>query len=651
MKCSAGRPGRLRRGIVAPLLLTIVVVLGPGLPNAAPQEPASPPPDAPITASRSPEPRFSPPYSPRDARIPLTERLSEDPETRILELVYVLRHYVPFRRDEELVQAIRELSRIGKPAAEKLIDELERTRNEATLRVLAIALRTTNDPAAIPALIRAISRTARPEYGYCRLLLIGPDLREFASTLEAHPVLALPTMRLDLAVNEIVTTLERLSGERVPGGEPDIGGTPDLAKHGRERWQQLLPDLQSQVFFRRQEAWRDWWKRKQGEDPLPPEPAQGKGPPAAPVVAPPPPSLPDRVEQAGEARFGPIFPTGPDARLRPVRAVALFDTLYADVPSAIDLDTGRGSRLLEGSPPTAEGYRTWTQRRGIDLVVRENWEDATAWEIEADRWETIDAEIRRAGPLRRGPMLPDRAMVLPLGRTMLFTTREGGSGILQVSELRPDGSWQFRYRMWETPFAAGAGEAAAPGTAASLPDVPAPPAAPQQWGEVIDVTLQAPGEERSCGWSLSRQEYVALPRHILSRELSDQLGLKGEEMPLHVWRRKERVSFLTRRASPIDQQRSIEVDLFLMDCVVRRVHPGAFATMSAATATQLLDEPAAGPRQSAVQFVRDPTRPQPQTYLFRSSVGEAGLMQMRGSSLTGGLPTFRYKLLESVPMR
>lgn len=632
------------------LLLTTALGLGSGLPSSAAQEPAEPKPDAPAT-SRSPEPRPALTSSPRDARIPLAERLSPDPETRVLELIYVLRHYVPFRRDEELVQAIRELSRLGKPAALALIDELERTRSEATLRVLAIALRTTDDPAAIPALIRAISRSTRPEYGYCRLLLLDPDLREFASTLEDHPVLALPTMRLDLAVNEIVTTLERLSGERVPGGEPDIGGTPDLAKHGRERWQQLLPDLQSQVFFLRQEAWRDWWKTKQGEDPLPPEPAQENGPaPAAPVVTPPQP-LPDRVEQAGEARFGPIFPTGPDARLSPVRAVALFDTIYADVPSAIDLDTGRASRLLEGSPPTAEGYRTWTHRRGIDLVVRENWEDATAWEIEADRWETIDAEIRQAGPLQRGAMLPDRAMVLPLGRTMLFTTREGGGGILQVSELRPDGSWHLRYRMWESPFAAAPLEAATPEAASLESNVPASLAASQRWGAVIDVTLQAPGEERSCGWSLSRQEYLALPRHILSRELSDQLLLTGEEVALHVWRRKERVSFLTRRASPIDQQRSIQVDLFLMDCVVRRVHPGAFAAMSAATATQLLDEPGGGPRQWAVQFVRDPARLQPQTYLFRTAGGESGLMQMRGSSLTGGLPTFRYKLIESVPAR
>ena len=596
--------------------------------RATAQDSAGPAPGSPPVATRSP--------NPRDARVPLADRLSEDPETRVLELLFVLRHYRVFHRDDEMAQAIRELSRLGKPAVRGLVDELERTRSEVTLRVLAIALRTTGDPAAIPPLIRAISRSTRPQYGYCRVSLHDPGLRPFAAKIEDHPGPPLPTMRLDLAVNEILETLMRLAGEPVSGGEPDIGGEPDAAKRGFERWQQLLPDLQSQAFFRHQAAWVSWWQEKHGAESARREFAQLEAPAAAAPEA----QQDDAVERAGEARFGPIFPTGPAARLGPVREVDLFDTLYVEVPSAIDFDTGRVGRLLEGSPPTPEGYRTWMLRRGVDMAVGANWEDTTAWQIEPDRWGTIDAEIREPRSLPRGAERPDNLMPWPEGRTMLFTTREGGSGILQVGPRQPDRSWRFRYRMWETPFS----PAGPPGPAVE-PARSNAAAGAARWGEPVNVTLQAPGEERSCAWSLSRDEYVALPRNILSRELSDQLWLKGDEIALHVWRRKERVSFLTRRASPVDRQLSIEVDLFLFDCVVRRVQPEAFANMTASTAAELLDEPAAGKPLWAVQFPREIQMPQPQTYLFRTAAGERGLMQIRGSSLTGGLPTFRYKRL------
>jgi len=626
----------------------VLAVVGQGLPpvkepSASAEDPAGTPPRSSAAAAAvSDGPPL--PRHPRDATVPLAERLSRDPETRALELMDVLRSYRPFRRDEEMAEAIRELGRLGKPVVPLLIAELERTDEELTLRVLAIALRGTNDPRAIPALIRAISRSVRPRYGYCRVFLLDPDLRRFASTLEDHPELALPTMRVDLAVNELLATLERLAGLHLPGGEADIGGQPDLQQHGLERWQQLLPDLQSQAFFRRQETWQTWWQANHGGILSEAEFREFNTPPRIepPVVGQVPQPV-DRVQQAGEARFGPMFPTGPAARLGPVVEVDLFDTMYADVPSAIDFDTQRVGRVLEREAPTPDGYRAWTLRRGVDAVVGANWEDAAAWHVEDRRWETIDAEIKQARPLPLGQELPDSLLALPDGATVLFATREGGSGILQLAAPdRASGARRLRYRMWVTPFSAGG--LPRPETEASRGIADTPIAA--QWGEAVDVTLQAPGEEAGCGWSLSRKEYVSLPRHILSRELSDQFWLKGEEVALNVWKQKEGISFLTKRAAPIDRQRSLEVDLFLLGSVVRRVHPSAFAAMSAATAGELLQEPAAGEPQWAVQFVRETERPQPQTYLFRTAGVEMGLMQMRGSSLTGGLPTFRYKLVE-----
>ena len=79
--------------------------------------------------------------------------------------------------------------------------------------------------------------------------------------------------------------------------------------------------------------------------------------------------------------------------------------------------------------------------------------------------------------------------------------------------------------------------------------------------------------------------------------------------------------------------------------MARPVRTECFESLTAPAAKALLDEPAARPLQP-VNILSSMGIPQPQTYLFRTSRGESGILQFRSGSLKAGLALLRYRLIE-----
>ena len=83
----------------------------------------------------------------------------------------------------------------------------------------------------------------------------------------------------------------------------------------------------------------------------------------------------DLVELAGFARYGALFPTGPQVRLGPVHMLRLASLEYWNGKSHLDFDTGRvftqceGMKAADWGAPDefGSGMRAWYRRNGIDL--------------------------------------------------------------------------------------------------------------------------------------------------------------------------------------------------------------------------------------------------------------------------------------------
>jgi hypothetical protein len=135
----------------------------------------------------------------------------DDRTRHIRELIYFLRNYRVFCRDEEWAQTIRELAVIGKVAVPALVAELDRTDRDATLRSLAFCLRAIGDPRAVPALIRAIPKALRPPGSDCGVIIADRDLRAFMLAHQNYKDDRGRHVASGRPVNEILSALERLT--------------------------------------------------------------------------------------------------------------------------------------------------------------------------------------------------------------------------------------------------------------------------------------------------------------------------------------------------------------------------------------------------------------------------------------------------------
>jgi hypothetical protein len=159
----------------------------------------------------------------------------------------------------------------------------------------------------------------------------------------------------------------------------------------------------------------------------------------------------DLVARDGLARDGPPFPTGANVRLGPVRMLRLTRSSYWNGKSHLDFDSGRVFEYLEGEKTADSKWANssggvvnkWYHQNGIDVRCQGPVEglDLQVWVIDDRRWGTLEREIQNAGPLELGRAVSGD--LAPFGgsrsdstgdelTTYLFTTREGGRGIVTL---------------------------------------------------------------------------------------------------------------------------------------------------------------------------------------------------------------------------
>ncbi|MHC4483450.1 MAG: HEAT repeat domain-containing protein, partial [Planctomycetota bacterium] len=387
-----------------------------------------------------------------------------DQQQRVRELMYILRNHtlsLSLGRTEQWIAAIKELAEIGKPAVPELAAELDRTDRDSVVRAIAFTLRAIGDPRAVPALIRALPKTATR----------GSDLGMTVHDSNLHAFMVkhhisgreeYPRFGYKRAVREITAALEKITSHSEGKEHIRAAGSDD-------------PEAIKVVQNKRRLAakhWGDWWSKHRQEflseeelDSATIGPREG-----------------DPIEAAGIAKFGPPIPSGKEFRLGAVveMFVPPFHTDFWDSQVYLDLDTGKLLTKFEGGRPASGDlivYR-WYIQAGVDARVNHWFNsdkkrsgyrlkgfDTHVWQIDNSRWKTMEDEIRSEIPLKLGPP-NSRPDFFPRNRsgdwpgydlsdfpaTFLFTTREGSAGVLQIIDAseNAEGVW-IRYRMVKGP--------------------------------------------------------------------------------------------------------------------------------------------------------------------------------------------------------
>lgn len=559
----------------------------------------------------------------------------EDVTRRVRELLYILRQFRVFSRSDEWGGAMRELIEIGKTAVPELVAELDRTDRDETLSAIGFVLRGIGDPRAVPALIRNIPkllRAPRSDYG---IHIHDPELRAFLNQHERYPDED-SSVTFGRPVNELLDTLQKLTGHSEPRDEEDdplrhitLGGGREQRARARE------------AYAARQAHWEQWWSAHRGEFvtaealrslELPPQ--QG-----------------DPVAEAGLARFGPLFPTGPDVRLGPVQEVELDSYSYWDAPSHLDFDTGRVFQYLEDAEqlePEAPGDTfsivvNWPPAMGIDVRGNEG-DDLYAWQIDNKRWDTIEDEVHRNEPLPLGPEATDWLVRFDQDRTdfqydqigtFLVTTREGGRGIVQ-SHPRDvlTGMVKLRYRMWIDE---------------QHPESQPPHARPRDttgpaFGEAVTLKLQTPGRGKPFLLDLDTGQAITPPDLIVPADATAEFWYSDSEL-FAEWCREKGIDLATRLTQYESGTTELQqvISLIGMRMRERKVLPAAFDTMTVPEAWEILRR---YPETSEYAWM-SPTADiphLPDTFVVRTSKGRIALLRLWETAEDGSSITIHYRL-------
>jgi hypothetical protein len=302
----------------------------------------------------------------------------------------------------------------------------------------------------VPALIRAIPRTHVDDRGDFGLWVRDPELLSFMQQHDIAPEAGGDVFAFGRPYREIAGALHALTGQRF---NDDEAGCVGLAGSPKQRW------LQLRLLHENAERWAVWWKlnRRHFTD----DPSYSK------VDLSP---LPDPPKEAEVAADQP-FPTG--VRVQASRGLA-NDIVGPPQPVEYyrtfkDLDTGVEIRwpgnLPEVSKAKGDEIAAFAAREGYDLRGTEYTDPGSgrsnyaiqglglrAWQIDNIQFHTIEQELRSGHP----PKLdrPARDLLMDFDpktgtyrpenkATFLFVTREGTTGVLQVTGLvtelfRPD---------------------------------------------------------------------------------------------------------------------------------------------------------------------------------------------------------------------
>lgn len=573
-----------------------------------------------------------------------TPAKDEKLQRRVRELIYMLRNHRVFERCNEWAGAIRELILIGSDALPELLRELETTDRDATLRALGFTLRGIGDARAVPYLIRAIPKTLRRPGSDCGVVVSDPELMGFMLQFDRSPG-EQRHFSYGRPVNEILDALQTLAGHVEPPG----GAEQDQLRHIFLRGTEAEQTEQRRQFQARQEAWQKWWSENwrlfvTEDERDPPKFAPRK----------------DLVERAGIDKFGPLFPTGPDVRLGPVQDVKLQSANFWDGKSHIDFDTGRVFEYLERdrnrdrieNPDDARQIMAWYQENGIDARCFGQIEgrDLHVWLIDDGRWDTIDEEVRRDAPLELGREAT--SYLAPFGKTptdfdwtkggtFLFTTREGGRGIVRTfPDKQNSPTRRLQYRMFLN-------ERNKP--AASIEDAREVPGDP--FGEAKKITLPAPGEKAEYLFDLETEQAYRLP--VGTRpEPPGKSPVVETDPALVKWRREQGLDLAVHVSSGLigfaggepPPPRKNLLQIVGLDLRLLQVSPAAFDKLSVGRARGILERPLGkqGPLSWMDPWPEDPLGPH--TWVFKTREGSVGLLQIVEPVTEPGSIAFRYRL-------
>jgi hypothetical protein len=347
-------------------------------------------------------------------------------------------------------KALRELVQIGKPAVPPLIEELDRTTDERVLRSLAFTLRAIGDPRAVPALIRAIPRTLVDDRGDFGLWVLNPRLLAFMQQHDLRPEAGGWVFAFGRPYREIAGTLHALTGQRFNEDEVNCVG---LAGSPKQRW------LQHRVVHENATRWAVWWKKNWRRFTDDPEYAKISVPP-----------LPDPPKVATLPADQP-FPTGNSVRatvttagnvLGPRQPVEYYRT-FKDLDTLVEIPWPEA--LPDPSKVKDDEIAAFAVREGYELRGTEYTAPGSgrsyyaiqafglrAWQVDNIRFDTIEQDLRGGNPPKldrpaRDLLMdfdPKTGIYHPENKaTFLFVTREGTTGVLQLSGLvtelyRPD---------------------------------------------------------------------------------------------------------------------------------------------------------------------------------------------------------------------
>ena len=573
-----------------------------------------------------------------------TSATTPAPTQRIRELVYFFRHHRVFSRDEEWAMTIRELVEIGKPAVPELIAELERTDRDATLRSLGFTLRAIGDPRAVPALIRAIPKTLRPPGSDCGIGIVNPELHGFMKRHQKNK--GEDSITVGRPVNEILSALERITNHREPDDQANdglrgffLGGTTEQQAQKR------------QLFEKRKEQWQKWWSNHWQEF-VTKEELQSVESSQRDV---------DVVEAAAVAKYGPLFPTGSQIQLGPVHMLRLDSSAYWNGKSYIDFDTGRLYENLQDVRVRAEDWhnfdnrgpaiKSWYRQKGID-ARRHSFVDGVdlyLWLIDNSRWYTIEAEIKTGNPLALGTestsswLRNDSDSQVAQGdelTTFLFTTREGGRGIVQVFPKDTSADQiRVRYRMWIT--------ANGSRTAQQKREFGEEKPQRTEFGNPITTSLEmaAPGKEFLLDLETGKKSVA--PEFLRPVDLANVSSLSAHKQ-FREWCWDQRIDLIGQTLDFQEEKGARPKSRAALQFVGReiealRILPQTFDELSVEEVREILDR--YWQELSATWLMSDASLSlHPDTFAFRTADRSVGLLQFEEKETGSGKLTIRYRL-------
>jgi beta-lactamase regulating signal transducer with metallopeptidase domain len=371
-------------------------------------------------------------------------------ETDVGRLLNRLDELRPKFAEEEWAATLRELIQLGPAAVPELIAEMDATNDEFMLRCLAFVMRGIGDKRVVPALIRSLPKTCvTPRSDYS----LPVKVRELLAFMQKHDSSDFDFFKSSYtfgrAITEFRVTLQKLTG--ATHGENEImfvflDGTP------RQQF------LQRSLYQRCAERWAAWWEQHWKVHVDDERYAKVNLPPLA-----------------DEAPALSVFPHGPGVTVDGPHSNHLLESVRNPKAKWVfhDFETRRISELPEklrapvGQPERLDEIAAWAAQEGFDLMGTEYTPPGgdqphyvlrglglTAWQIETDRWKTLDVELRNQEPFEMGRRTDgllasfDAAKVRYLPEetaTFLFRTREGSYGAIFVGvevhddSLKPGG--------------------------------------------------------------------------------------------------------------------------------------------------------------------------------------------------------------------